>query len=195
MLQLVFDIDPANSDALALQKEIDQAVNAEITRNMSIAKVAEAGHMYLKAFEAYNRILELHPGDKAVLEARHRVAAQLDLVQQREAAVKLFQEGKLEESRRRFESVLSIDPNNAMATDYIHKIDSALAKPPTLEDIQKDKETWQLYLDGLRYMRDRQYDKAIEAWEKVLRKYPNNPNTINNIEQARLRQQSEKGDE
>ena len=42
-------------------------------------------------------------------------------------------------------------------------------------------------LDGLRYMRNKEYQKAIDAWQKVLEKYPNNSNTLNNIEQARLR--------
>ena len=32
-----------------------------------------------------------------------------------------------------------------------------------------------------------EYQKAIDAWQKVLDKYPNNSNTLNNIEQARLR--------
>ena len=43
-------------------------------------------------------------------------------------------------------------------------------------------------------MRDRDYQKAIDAWQKVLEAYPNNTSTLNNIEQARLRLQSEAGD-
>ena len=64
-------------------------------------------------------------------------------------------------------------------------------KPAILQQLHKDKVIWESYLDGLRFMRNKEYDKAIEAWNKVLEVYPNDVNTLNNIEQARLRQQSE----
>ena len=41
-------------------------------------------------------------------------------------------------------------------------------------------------------MRNQEYEEAIKAWEKVLQAYPGNENTLNNIEQARLRLLSEK---
>jgi cytochrome c-type biogenesis protein CcmH/NrfG len=43
-------------------------------------------------------------------------------------------------------------------------------------------------------MRNKDYQKAIDAWEQVLEVYPNNANTLNNLEQARLRLQSEQSD-
>ena len=43
-------------------------------------------------------------------------------------------------------------------------------------------------------MRNKEYNKAINAWNKVLEKYPNNVNTLNNIEQAKLRLKSEESE-
>jgi cytochrome c-type biogenesis protein CcmH/NrfG len=43
-------------------------------------------------------------------------------------------------------------------------------------------------------MRNKEYQQAIDAWQKVLEKYPNNTNTLNNIEQARLRMGAEETD-
>ena len=40
-------------------------------------------------------------------------------------------------------------------------------------------------------MRDQQFQKAIDVWQKVLETYPNQLNTLNNIEQARLRLKAE----
>ena len=40
-------------------------------------------------------------------------------------------------------------------------------------------------------MRNKEYEKAIEAWEKVLQFYPNNSSTLDNLEQARLRLKSQ----
>ncbi|MCH7948156.1 MAG: hypothetical protein IIC66_10205, partial [candidate division Zixibacteria bacterium] len=60
------------------------------------------------------------------------------------------------------------------------------------ETLQADKEIWPLYLEGLKHMRDKKYGAAIAAWQKVLKVYPDNPNTLNNIDQASLRLKAEK---
>jgi cytochrome c-type biogenesis protein CcmH/NrfG len=43
-------------------------------------------------------------------------------------------------------------------------------------------------------MRNRDYRLAITAWEKVLKVYPDNQSTLDNIEQARLRLSAEETD-
>ena len=43
-------------------------------------------------------------------------------------------------------------------------------------------------------MRNKEYQKAVDAWNKVLKVYPNNINTLNNLEQAMLRLESEKSE-
>ena len=40
-------------------------------------------------------------------------------------------------------------------------------------------------------MRDKEYQDAINVWEEVLKKYPLNKETRDNIEQARLRLNAE----
>jgi tetratricopeptide (TPR) repeat protein len=166
----------------------------DMSRNFDSARVAEQQGQYLKALEAYERILDYDPSNESAEKGKLRVARNLDLTQQLNLAIDLFKAGKYELARQRFSAVLTIDPVQPVALEYLKRIEQALAKPPTLEDIQKDKAIWQLYLDGLRHMRDKDYEKAIEAWEKVLQAYPNNSNTLNNIEQARLRMQSEQSE-
>ena len=83
------------------------------------------------------------------------------------------------------------DQQNPVAIEYLRKIDATEEGAATLEDIHRDRVIWQHYLDGLRYMRNKEYQNAIDAWNKVLEVYPNNVNTLNNIEQARLRLEAE----
>lgn len=191
MLDLIFDIDSKHPGAKRLKVEIEDAMTSEIGLNLEIAQGAEREGQYLKAVEAYERILDFDPSNEKVQKAKQQVAEHLDLAQQLNLGLELFKTGKYAEARQRFGAVLAIDPAEPVASEYVKRIDQALAKPPTLEDIQKDKVIWQLYLDGLRHMRNKEYEKAIEAWEKVLQAYPNNSNTLNNIEQARLRLNSE----
>jgi hypothetical protein len=193
MLNLIFDIDPWYAEALRLRDKIRSDVTSEISLNFEKARAAEREGQYVKALEAYDRILYLDPLNEMARTAKQRIAKDLDVTQQLNASILLFKAGRYVEARQRFSAVLAIDPSQPVALEYVKRIDQALAKPPTLEDLQKDKVIWQLYLDGLRYMRNEEYEKAIEVWEKVLQAYPNNSNTLENIEQARLRLQSEKG--
>lgn len=191
MLDLIFDIDREHAGARRLRLEIEDAITSEVALNFEMAQTAERNGQYLTAIEAYVRILDLDPSNLQAQEAKRRVAQNLDLTQQLNQGILLFKAGKYTQSRHLFRAVLAIDPSEPVALEYLKRIDQSLAQPPTLEDIQKDKVTWQLYLDGLRHMRNKEYEKAIEAWEKVLRVYPNNSSTLDNLEQARLRLKSQ----
>jgi cytochrome c-type biogenesis protein CcmH/NrfG len=115
----------------------------------------------------------------------------MDLPEKIRLGIGQFEKGNFDEARARFQAVLKVNPQEPVALDYLKRISEAQTKVSTLEDLQKDKDVWALYLDGLRYMRNKEYEKAIEVWSQVLQAYPNNPNTLNNIEQARLRLKTE----
>lgn len=193
MLDLIFDINPEHTGAKELKIAIEDDMSSEIALNLDIAQAAERSGQYLTAMEAYDRILDMDPSNRKVEKAKQRAVRQLDLTQQLDHGIQMFKAGRYRESRRQFSAVLAIDPAEPIAMEYLKRIDQALARPSTLEDIQKDEAVWQLYLDGLRHMRNKEYQKAIEAWEKVLQAYPNNSNTLDNLEQARLRLKSEEG--
>jgi len=191
MLELIFDINENHLEALELESKIQNAVDNEITDKLEIGKKAENEGRYFEAIEAYTRVLELDPTNQEIKDAKVRIGTRLDLAKQLNMGIEFYRADQYNEARKRFNTVLSIDPKEPVALEYLQKIDASTAQPATLDELQKDKQIWQLYLDGLRYMRNKEYQKAIDAWEKVLEDYPNNVNTLNNIEQARLRLQTE----
>jgi len=193
LLDLIFDVEPENVEALELKRSIHDAVATEIAANLDTARIAEQDGQTIKAVEAYNRVLELDPDNREVIEARQRALATLDLPQQLNLGIGLFEKGQLSEARVQFEVVLSIRPGEPLALEYLKRIkeNGAVRVPATLESLQKDDRIWQHYLNGLRHVRNGDYQKAIEEWERVLEVYPDNPNTLDNIEQARLRLGSE----
>ncbi|MDD3731809.1 MAG: PorV/PorQ family protein [candidate division Zixibacteria bacterium] len=192
MLGLIFEIEPANPRADELSARIENAIVAEISSNWQTARKATDEGQPVKAIEAYNRILELDPNNDSALAAKEKTLTSLDLSQQLNLGITFFEQTQYEEARQRLESVLKIDSRNPVAIEYLEKIKEVHTKPSTLEDLQKDKNIWNLYLEGIRYMRNKEYQKAIETWNKVLEAYPGNSNTLHNIEQARLRLESEK---
>jgi tetratricopeptide (TPR) repeat protein len=191
LLSLVFDIDPKNAEAHTLKKMIDSAVASEIMISRDSARIAENQGRVIEAIEAYNRILDLSPDDSAAKMGKLRVSSGLDIAQQLRLGIDLFNQNKLNEARRQFENVLRIDPQQPVAIEYLGKLKASPVLPSTLEDIQKDKDIWPFYLEGLRRMRNKEYQMAIDSWQKVLEKYPNNSNTLDNIKQARLRLESQ----
>jgi len=194
MLQLIFDINPNYVDAVDLKRSIEESITADIALEFQNARDAEQQKNPVAALESYNRILELDPDNEQAASARQKLAASLDIAQQLNKGIELYNAGLYDRARLTFSAVLISDQQNPVAIEYLRRIDATEERPATLEDIHRDRVIWQHYLNGLRYMRNKEYQKAIDAWNKVLEAYPNNVNTLNNIEQARLRLEAEESD-
>ena len=192
ILELIFEIEPENTHAEQLNEDINNAIKSEIEINWATARQAQEDGRLIKAIEAYNSILDLEPDNAEARQGRERALTSLDLSQQLNLGISLFKQGKYDEAQSRFQTVLKIDSREPVALEYMVKIKEAHTKPSTLEDLQKDKNIWNLYLEGIRHMRNKEYQNAIDSWEKVLEVYPGNVNTLHNIEQAQLRLESEK---
>jgi len=191
MLQLIIDIEPNYREAIQLKQKIEEAISKEIIFELENAKKAEDKGDYLHALESYNRVLELDPNNQTAKVNQKKMTSHLDVAQQLNKGIELFNNGEYNKAKISFNAVLSIEKANKVALEYLKKINRVESKPMTLDELQNDKVVWQYYLDGLRYMRNKEYKKAIDSWEKVLKVYPNNINTLDNIEQARLRLKAE----
>ena len=191
LLDLVLEIDPRNPEALARQQIIGQVIQQDIATSRATADKALREGRTSDAIDALGRILELDPSDEAVRQQRQQLLSGLDIAQQLNIGIELYKRGRYPDASRRFQAVLKTDPANAVAKEYLGLIESMRTRPSTLEDLQKNPEVWQLYLEGIRFVRDKQYQKAIDAWQKVLEAFPGNEDTKSNIDQARLRLKSE----
>ncbi len=194
MLDLIFDINPNYIEASDLKLTIEDAITEDIAGQFEKAEQAERDANPVLALEAYHRILELDPQNAKASAAHRRLAASLDIAQQLNKGIDHYNAGEYEEAEEAFSTVILSDRENPVAIEYLKRIDSMEERPTTLEDLQRNKVVWQHYLDGLRHMRNKEYQKAIDSWNEVLEVFPNNVNTLNNIEQARLRLQSEESE-
>jgi len=191
MLELILDFEPEHEQAFALKNIIMGSILNEITESLDKARDARQNGELVRAIELYTRILYLDPGNTRAQRELEVVAPRMDLAGQLNNGMDLFKQGKFNEARKVFNAVLAASPDEPVAREYLSRMNADTESSSTLEMIQKDRHIWPLYLDGLRFMRNKEYNKAIDAWEKVLEAYPNNENTLRNIEQARLRLESE----
>ena len=200
LLDLIFDIDPGHAVANVLRDRIVLSREADLYDSFEFARVAADSGQWGDAMEAYNRVLEIDPENHAARIAKQQLLMRMDLPERIRFAIRIFEQGALDEARARFEAILEVNPNEPLALEYIRRINTppaeAAVKPPasSLGDLQADRVNWELYLEGLRRMRNKEYRRAIEVWERVLETYPDDASTMENIRQARLRLGTEDSD-
>jgi len=172
-----------------LEANINTAIDKVIWANFAKAESAFSLADYVAAYDCYNTILALDANNKRAREGAKKAEKSLNLAQKLSLALEYFNIGKYISSQREFSAVLELDPGNKTALEFLGRIGDIIKKSTSLDDLQKDNRVWKLYLNGLEAFRQGQYDKAIELWQSVLEVYPNNKNTLENIEQAKLRLQ------
>lgn len=187
MINLGLGVSPDNQKFVALRNKVLESRDAEIRKLMDQAMRAEKEGRYADAVTYYNRVLELSPENTAIKQLIVKTGVEIYNTQLITKGAELFALGNLSDSKRRFDEVLKTDPENIVAKDYLEKISVLMKEATELEDLQKDDRVWKIYLNALEHFRNGDYENAIELWEEVLKYYPGNKNTINNIEQARLR--------
>ncbi len=203
LVTLVQRLDNANKISFALEKRIQSERENDIKKYIQAAIAAEQKFDYAAALDSYYKVLELDPFNKLAMDYRKNLFKQLSLTKKIRLGISSYQRENKSRARQFFEDVLVLEPDNEVAIDYLERIgkpksitktqSKSITKtgPATLETLQADQKIWPLYLEGLKLMRDKKYQEAIKVWEKVLKAYPNSPNTINNINQARLRLKAE----
>ncbi len=182
-------IQPESPGLDSLDQAVQAAIGKSVWTNLAKAETAMGLGNYVAAYDSYSLVLALDPSNKQAQDGARRAQKSLDLAQRLNLALDYFNQGRFTSAQREFNSVLAIDSTNKTAAEYISRINSQIRESTSLEDLQRDSRVWQLYLNGLEAFRRGEYQKSIDYWEDVLEVYPNNANTIQNIEQARLRLQ------
>ncbi|MBN2227789.1 MAG: PorV/PorQ family protein [candidate division Zixibacteria bacterium] len=170
-----------------LKSRITQKRAERIEQLTADGKTAEKERRFTDALMFYNQVLTLAPGNVAVKQSVENVKKEITIAGLIFEGTELYTTKNLSESKRRFEQVVELDPGNRVANEYLSRISAVMKEVTDLEDLQKDEQVWQIYLNALEHFRDGEYQQAIELWQQVLQYYPGNVNTINNIEQAKLR--------
>jgi tetratricopeptide (TPR) repeat protein len=144
---------------------------------------------YIESYNKYNGVLSLEPGNVQARNGSRASKIQVDIAQHLKLALDYFNQERYILSQREFNSVLQLDPNNETARKHLRSIDDRLRESGTQaeRDLRQDQEMWQVYLDGVEAYRGGDFKKAIELWNKVLKKYPADKMTLENKRQAELR--------
>jgi len=187
LLNLILADDPQSEKPLALAKEVRESRELDKVFELALADKAEREGSLLKALASYNRVRQLDSTNVEAQEGRARVENMLDATRLSTRGVLTYNSGDHDSARTWFTRALQSDPDDAVALEYIRKLDSALSRVVCLDDIERDSVLWAVYLEGMNANRNGEYQKAIDAWLKVLRAYPNCQEIREAIRDARSR--------
>ncbi len=172
-----------------LEKEVGTRIEAHIRATLRSGDQAFNQDDYIEAYNKYREVLAYDNRNLRARDGSRAAKYQIDLAQHLKLAMDYFDQKRYVLSQREFNAVLQLDPRNETALEYLQRIDQVMKDTATPEDhdLRQDAEMWQTYLDGVEAYRAGDFQRAIELWEEVLKKYPNNRMTLENIRQARLR--------
>lgn len=180
--------DPENANARLLGQTLDPIIrnlDQQVDSLFRRAQYWESQQKYVNAAANYLNILKIDPRNKkvenAIAKIRPRVNYQTNIWFA--AAEKMFNDGELERAKDIFQSILLIRPNHPQAMEYLEKIDSILKK-----------EAEDRYFRGLGFYSQRNFAKAREEFEAILKIDPDHQEAKEYLEridresqQARLR--------
>ena len=180
-IQEVLGIDPDNSDALHLRKEIEKQSGERQTENwFRLAEQHLHNHSFGQARQALNEILKLNARDNRAREMLGQVDRQEQEInrlhaekeQLYQSAVSCYQQGEVSSALSKLERVLELrrqSPDSAIP-DRDAQYQSFYNQIRTEKDAARSS-----YAEGRRYLADKNFAKALALCEDFLKKSPGDP--------------------
>ena len=184
-LDMILSENPANTDALNLKGDVQKGRDGEIISSLGAADSAEREKLLGKALEAYLRILQLDSTHTDGDVGKGRIDNKLEAQRYAGRALQLYDQGYPAAARTAFDSAVGKDASLQSVRNYLVAAHSVRADTTSLDDIEKDSTVYPYYLSGMEFNREREYQRAIDAFNEVLKYYPNSPAVLKEINEAR----------
>jgi len=191
VIETALSIKPEDYRFTGLGIKNNRAIEDRIAELLDSSRVAEKDGRFTDAVIYYNRILEFSPGDETVKRLVSRIGSAIKLARMISEGAEAYYHKNYNKATNLFRAVLELDRNNIIAEDFLMQMESLKQAETEQRDLENDSVVWQIYLNALEHYQNGEYQKAIELWDDVLKSYPGNEQTLENIKQARLRLQSE----
>ena len=186
LIDMVLVENPDHAEALSLKNDVEQGRNLEIVFSLVLADTAERENLLGRALEAYLHILDLDSTNSDGVTGKKRVDSRLNTQRYVDKAMRNYKAGKISSASAAFDSAAALDPNLKGLQNLLSGFNTNTADSTSIDEIKADTAAYQLYEQGLEFNRNKEYEKAIEAFNNVLQKYPNSPAVIKERDQALL---------
>lgn len=185
LLDMILSENPANTEALNLKGDVQKGRDLEIVFSLVLADSAEREKLLGKALEAYLRILQLDSTHTDGATGKERIEDKLEAQRYARRALQLYEQGYPAAAQTAFDSAVVKDASLQSARNFMVGTFSIQADTTSLDDIEKDSTVYPYYLSGMDFNRKKEYQQAIDAFNEVLKYYPNSPAVLKEINEAR----------
>lgn len=181
LFRRALQLDPGHGPALAGSAALNAAIERTLAASMREADQASRQGDDAKAAQAYRAILDINPDHPEALTGMRQARLRLseDLEQTVMRGEDALRKGDLDEAHRALAEALDQDPYH----------DRALQLRQHLEQLSQDGirpgDEQKLYLQGIAFYTQGDYEQAIRSWEKVLRLNPEHEKALQNIAKTR----------
>jgi tetratricopeptide (TPR) repeat protein len=201
----VLDLDPANEKAREYLVKSEEKLKSIAGQHRIQALDFEQKGELAAALGEWNIVRTLDPESVEAKQASDRInvrlnemsrdytetARKLKIMELFDGAVKAFGDGRYAETSRQLGELLRLDPSHREARTLLTR---AQRRMTPLTDREKEQ-IRSLYIDGMKFFTQNDYENAIEQWKKILDIDPDNESVAKNIEEARKRIQNVAGPE
>ena len=170
----------ADEEVRKVRRELLKARMVAVENQLELARREVAAGRFDVGLKAYRQALDIDPGNAEALRGIRRGRKELDQMIARylTEAVAEHQAGQLEEARRTYREVLTLDPNQDEALAALRRIERAEGAGLSSRDVER------LYLQGISLYTEGDYRQAIVVWRQVLDLDPTHEKARMNIDKA-----------
>ncbi len=193
----VLEIDSENEQAHDYLRRTEEKLDDQLQSHLTEAEGHERAGRLPEALGEWNVVRMIDPDNADAPVAIERIkdrinsmsrsykdaSRRLETIDLFEKAVTAFSEGKYEDAITLARRVLQLDPAHELAKDLINRAERRM-KPLSDDENEQIKN---LHKEGMKYSTQKEYEKAIDAWEKILDIDPDNEGVRKNIEEAKRR--------
>ncbi|GAB4333457.1 MAG: hypothetical protein Kow0037_11660 [Calditrichia bacterium] len=165
---MALERDPENpviQDAISTTRRL---MDEEIRGLLERGRAEFRSGNYADALRVLSQALVLSPRDTVLKEEINSLANRIKIQQYIQEAMQSFDRGEYETALALFEEALKMDPGNRRLQEYIERTKRGLG----VVEKKLDQEAETEYLRGVDYYLAGRYEKALEIWRELAKKYP-----------------------
>ena len=187
MLSAALESDPLNDTLNEAISKITGAQQSWKSGQSRSARGAMQSGSYQKALELYADLLREFPDDRATQSVLAALGSRLRVSDMLSEARARFEEEDYDAARLTAENILLIESANSAAQDLLELIKQASASPSDLDALWDDPADAQAMSQALEFVRAAELQQALDIFDRLLEKYPDNQELAKNKRQIELR--------
>ena len=178
---IALERDKSNSTILEAIETTNRRISEEARSLIGRSQEALNNQNYAGALVLLADARPLAGKNSSLLRQIDAVTNQINIQQNIQRGLLLFQIDEFDKALKVFEEVLTLDPENELVQDYYRR-----SKIETIgQESKMDKETQKRYLAGMNEFLKGNYSIAVIIWEEILLEQPYNKKVLKAVQGAR----------